>query len=352
MKAVIRLALCAITTAATISAVAADRGVLFNGANRAIFPDMPYNQSDRMYDADLETGRITEFNPHAIGAPAGFRPQAISKSGFLLATSGSQLLACDPEKKKTVTVYKARPDVLLGDLAYNTTDGAVLIECLEKDKNGRITQGAPIEKGKPESSLSPLLYVPQDTDKAGFVFCRRVPSVDGFAFAPDGTLYFSHRGDVWAGTIESNDFGDGERNPMPWVLAAERVAPVAILETYVGTPYATGADEVTAGGDRLYIHSRRMGGSGMGDLYSIHRKPANGDQTQDVASYARAAAETLGSLTYIQEYTKPPYLATSPDGRNVFWVVSRTSDSGEKSMEATIVNTADESSRTLILRRD
>ena len=65
-----------------------------------------------------------------------------------------------------------------------------------------------------DSYRAPLVYVPKDPAKAGFVFCRRISNIDGFAFSPDGTLYLASEGDVWEGTITPNDMGD-EPNPMP-----------------------------------------------------------------------------------------------------------------------------------------
>ncbi len=332
--------------------VPAADAVLFKGGDRAILAD-PLNE-DRILDADLRTGKAVEFDAAALGAPAGFRPQAISRSGFLLGTSGTLLMACDPAKKKTVTVYKARPGVVLGELAYNPKDGSTLVRCSEMGGEGSLADGAAVEPGEGDSYHSPLIYIGADPGTAGFVFCRRVPRIDGMAFAPDGTLYLTMDGDLWEGVIEPNDLTDNS-GPMRWVLSGSRVAPVAVRETSIGTPASTGAREVAVVGDRLYLHSHRIGGSGMGDLYSVARMPetkSTAPDENDLVAYARRAARIFASLQFIREYPRPPALASTTDSTMGMWAIADREAPGGPVTTVFVVDSKTRQSRSVKLTRD
>lgn len=350
---------------------------LFNDGNRVVL--RRWSEDDGpLLDIDLRTGTAKSFETSSIGAPAGFTPGGCSKSDFVLGTTGSLLLACDLAKKKTTTVYKAPKGVELEDLAYNPKDGAVLLLCSDNREDDLGSINITTMDASSRGYHSPLIYVPADASKAGPVFCRRVEEISGIAFAPDGTLYFTSKGDVWAGRIETGD----PDSQMRFVLNAQRLAPTAVLETSEGTSASTAANEVAVGGKKLYVHSYRLRGSGMGDLYTIDRPvvepeteaprqpspPApeglaglfhitfstdgpstkEGPDPHDVDVYAKTASAVLGSLQVIQSYSRPPYLTSSPNGKFVLYGVG----DDDNQTEMHVVDVEKNTSRTIAVKMD
>lgn len=328
----------------------AAEAALFNDGNRAIITAPGW--TGELLDVDLRGGVATRFDPQSVGAPVGFKPGGCSKSGFVLGTTGSLLLACDVVQRKCVTVYTAPRMVELEDLAYNPKDGAVLLTCT--DNRGR-SAGAAGESGGTDD-LGPrivLIYVPADASKAGSVFCRRVSSVDGIAFAGDGTLYFSSRGDMWVGSIEEeNDVPEAPK----WVLDGERVAPVAMLETNIGTSASTGASEVAVSGKQLYVHTQRIGGSGMGDLFRMDRPmlPVSPDYKKAdpppaILDYAKRLCGTMSSIRYVKDYARPPWLTTSANGR--FTMYGFIAEGDESQIDFQVVDSSNGSVRKVAVKR-
>jgi hypothetical protein len=315
---------------------------LFNDGGRAVL--RPWNAEDGpLLDVDLRSGAVTELDAAALGLPPGFVPQGCSKSDFVLGTTGSKLLACDLVKKKTVTIYTAPEGVQLEDLAYNAKDGGILLLCSDSRDDDRRATNITTGEASSNGYRSPLLYVPTDTSQACFVFCRRVESVEGACFDNAGNLYFSCRGDVWAGRIEKEN--DGE---LKYVLTGMRVAPAAVLETYIGTSASTGVHEVAVGGRKLYLHSSRLGGSGLGDLFTVDLqapgKEPDGDSA-DLVSYSKRASRILDSVRLIAPYDRPPYLASSPNGKYVMYGLR-----SEDSYDFSVVDTEKGTTRKIAVK--
>jgi hypothetical protein len=315
---------------------------LFNGAERAVISG---EEEGKLLEVNLQTGVAVPIDPASFGAPAGLIPAGVSKSGFLLGITPEALVSCDLQKKKTVPVQKAARGTTFETAAYNAKEAGTLITCSQAEETGLASLAKPEAGG---TYRSPLYYVPSDTSQGGFVFSRRVSNVLATGFAPDGTLYFSSNGDIWCGSIEKSEDTD---TVAKWVLTGERVAPVATLETSVGTSASTGASSIAVGGDRLYVHNSRIGGSGIGDLYSIMR-PALADpnahsSNPGIVDYSKKAAEVLLSLRHIRDYGGRSFMTSTPDGMFVMYGVRESNDAGQSTLDLYLVHTVSNQTRTV-----
>jgi hypothetical protein len=129
------------------------------------------------------------------------------------------------------------------------------------------------------------------------VFVRRHSGLACPVFTAEGELFYSNNGDLWKGTIES------EEERICW-LDADRYAPLAWLETGEGTP-------------------AEMGGSGWGVMLKVPRV-ANPERKVD--GMAQIAELKLGDYKRIlegckplRENNRPANLCASPDETKVYY---------------------------------
>jgi hypothetical protein len=183
-----------------------------------------------------------------------------SNAGNILVLQGDDLLACDLNANKAVSVLSFQKKLSVDgnpekwkpeDFAYNPTDGSIVFF----GTSGENTS---------------LWFLPKDQKIPKAVFVRRVDFMEGMSFSPTGQLFFGYRGDLWCGTVvlEPEDLR-GKGTVHMYYLNAIRIAPLATLETDDATPSAQGVQVTAAGTDRIYLHSLRLGGSGFGNVLSV-----------------------------------------------------------------------------------
>ncbi len=174
------------------------------------------------------------------------------------------------------------------------------------------------EEGE-SSSYSGFRWYVRKLDRVLPVFSRRVGAIDGLAFGPDGELFFGYQGDLWSGALESaNEDGTLTRG----LLIATRVAPLADLETDIGTPSGTGVRAVAVTATHVFVHQYRLGGSGWGWIARLPRPKAGSARPSAVeagpASTWRQASKLLQSARVLGPQGSLAYLAAARDGRVMF----------------------------------
>lgn len=240
---------------------------------------------------------------------------ALSNAGYVLCGTPHAVWAYDPEKSKWAKVCSLPANVTIEDLAYRVSDSAVLIVTAGGDKAG------------------PLYMLPKGEETPRSVFCRRVSSLDGAVFRGD-KLYFGTRGDLWAGTVAPVDpqpSASDKAAPLAY-LEGSRVAPLATLETSLGTPSQMGVSRAAVSGKMVYVHMHRMGGSGWGCIVRMADKgtePPEAGSGNSVVATAKLYRDWLSSIQPLGENGGESYLCVSRDGQRVFfkadqkyWVVT------------------------------
>jgi len=194
------------------------------------------------------------------------------------------------------------------DVAYDPKNHWTLLTAYEVNREAQQTRFS--------------LWLKRDDSPAlASVFVRRVENVAGPVFDAQGNLYFGSHGDLWHGQIQ----WDGDRDAGRGLLHAYRFCPLATLETSMGTPSQTGARSVALAGDQLYVHVKRMGGSGWGDIVKV-KAPAgrfaeNGelDLVLDLAARTELSQRSLASIRRLAEGGSWSHLCASTDGKIVHY---------------------------------
>ncbi len=163
------------------------------------------------------------------------------------------------------------------------------------------------------------------------VFVRRVARVEYPAFLGDGTFLFGCEGDLWHGQVE--DDTDGENKPRG-VLNAYRYAPLATRETYVGTPMQTGVANIAVSKGKAYVHVRRMGGSGWGDIVRLNRPPVVAKGTQfkfffNLKEHAQIYQKALASLEILAGGEGQSFMCGSADLNQVHFTGAMLVENGQ-----------------------
>ena len=249
----------------------------------------------------------------------------ISNAGFVLCATKSALWSYDPASGKCVKVIDAPKNTELVEVAYDPSQSIVLACC----------RGAHGQE---------LCCLPKDGDKWISVYNRRAVSaqVEFPVFSGKGSLYFSCRGDLWAGALIAQTeptvpalHAAGKEMPKPseeWPsvcmaeLAACRYAPIAFLETQNTTSDSTGLHALAVGRHFVYgDYSRLYGGMSWGRLIRCDF-PALGEEGKhtemDISGGSEAdgqqAIKALQSVKTIVE-DNCLYLCGSRDGSVIFY---------------------------------
>lgn len=283
---------------------------LFLAAGLFAFAETPVLAADAVFSGDGQHVYLIEFDKPTLaaidladqsaskldlGAFTGHQPilaVSFSAAGKLLFVTAHNAWAYSFEKMACVKLCSAGADAEFDDLAYDPKSGAILFS---------------LRKGG-------SLYLKRDAAKPLPVFMRRVNSFEGIAFSPDGELFFGARGDLWMGRVEIDE--EDPQNPRA-VLSGTRCAPLATLETYIGTPSQIGVQKVAVAGEKLYAHLHRMGGSGWGNIVRLN-KPASGGE-DGLAERLQLYAKEASSVEILAENGSASYLCASPDGKRVFF---------------------------------
>jgi len=243
--------------------------------------------------SELDLGKFTNKQP--------VRAVSLATDGDMLFVTAHDAWAYKFETKSCVKLCNAGKGVEFFDLAHDPDSKATVLVSRKGAESG-------------------ALYLKQDAAQPLPVFMRRVGSFDGLGFASDGTLFFGTRGDLWQGRVEPDQ-------EMPRaVLEGIRCAPLATLETALGTPSQIGVQAVAVAGEKIYVHLRRLGGSGWGNIVRLNKPAAAGEDSLE-ARLKLYAAE-LSSVEVLAENGSASYLCASRDGKRVFFT-SGTLESSE-----------------------
>lgn len=233
--------------------------------------------------------------------------EAVSRlpDGRLALLTEGQLWLYDAGKNTCVKFFTAPKHTHFYDVACNPADGAFLICTTMENTESKVD----------EEEISGSLWLSADGKKSARVFMRRVDyGMQGIVFDSKGGLHFSVHGDLWDGTLAM----DWKNEYHPVVLVAERVAPLATLETYEGTPEQMGADDTAIAGDWIYTHVRRMGGSGWGTMVRLKvTKPEKAEG--ELPLQWKIYGDALRSVEFLEDNPSGSYLCASEDGTKVFF---------------------------------
>ncbi len=220
-----------------------------------------------------------------------------SKSGFLLFLFSDALWAYDPIKVTSRKVRAAEPGNVFYDASCDPGTGQIFVG----GKTG-------------------LEYLDANDATAHPVSARRVEGFRGLTVLGPHQLLFSERGDAWLGRINHEEADAGKTFA---TLLAYRFAPVATLETGNYTPVNQGVAEFAVTQRWVYMHARRMGGSGDGVVVRVAKPDPktldDADVLFDLKKRAEADAATLLSMETLGKNGSSAALCTSPDGTTVFY---------------------------------
>jgi hypothetical protein len=229
---------------------------------------------------------------------------SLSNAGYPLLAADDGLWAYDPEKSKWTRIYRGPADLICTDLAYNPANSSIVFQT--SDRN---------------ASTSYWL-LQKDAEKPVQIRLRRVRYLSGPGFDSQGRLFFGYSGDLWMGSIcklpeeQQSDY---------WVCGI-RIAPLADLETSFGTPSNQGVEMVAPLADRIYVHLRRLGGSGWGNIASVATPPlkfTDGEPEDDSLEKRLVLyQEELKSIRFLGENGSYGFLCASRSGAHVFYRAS------------------------------
>jgi hypothetical protein len=233
---------------------------------------------------------------------------SLSNAGYLLLAANDGVWAYDGAKTKWTRVYRAPAGVVCTDVAYNPVDSSFIFQT-----------------SVPNASNSYWLQQ-KNADKPVQIRLRRVEYLSGFTFDTQGHLFFGYNGDLWMGTI----CGIPEEKQSDYWVCGIRVAPLADLETSFGTPSNQGVEMTAPLADRIFVHLRRLGGSGWGKIASVAMpalKFADGEFEEDsLEKRLLLYQEELKSNQIIGENGSYGFLCASRTGAHVFYRVSDPKD--------------------------
>lgn len=266
-------------------------------------------------EAGSEYAAISEAQGLMVGpAPGRTRAVALPKEleGKVLAVGHTKaegwiLLSAEAVWRRPTSAaqferwLEAGPDVTWQDLAVDGSTGNLLLTA----ELGR-------ETGNRLHALR--LYV-RKLGRLQRLFARRVGEMDGPSFAPDGTLYFGSRGDLWHGRITPPEASDGEE--LPWILEAGRWVPLAYLETANATPASYGVRATAATSSHVFVHIYRLGGSGFGWIARLPGAPWSAEAAATAGPLAtwRRTGALFRQIEVLGSQGRAAQLATSPQGK-------------------------------------
>jgi hypothetical protein len=270
-----------------------------------------------VYAIDLETSNLLDINLQknaisTIDLGASINNKSImsvgtAKSGDLLVATPRAAWSCNLGSKAYKKLCSAPEGVQFAAMAYDPKSGGTLFS----------TRTGFDWPAQTNDSADPAMFLAAGAKETKPVWSRRVGFLDGIAFAPDGQLFFGHRGDLWMGSIASQEDND----ETPWLLDAIRCAPLATFETTNATPAQVGVFSVAVAKQMLYVHLHRMFGTGEGNVVRLPR-PGNASSAEaqdDVAGRMRLYSKETGAVEVLVDNGTISYLCASQNGQRVFF---------------------------------
>jgi hypothetical protein len=275
------------------------------------------SDGSHVYAIDLETSNLLDVNlsKNAVSTidlgPSIEKKSILSvgtaKSGDLLVATPRSAWSCNPASKACKKLCNAPEGVQFAAMAYDRESGGILFST-------RTDFDWPVQNN---DTAAPAMFLPADAKEPKPVWSRRVGFLDGIAFAADDSqLFFGYRGDLWMGSITSQ-----EENEEAWLLDAIRCAPLATFETTNATPLQVGVFNVAVAKQVLYVHLHRMFGTGEGNVVRLPRPGnASSDESQnEVRERMRLYSKETGAVEVLVYNGTVSYLCASNDGRRVFF---------------------------------
>lgn len=266
----------------------------------------------------LDLARPDHFE--AIATPPLFGGEKIyavarASDGAILCLSEHHLAALDPQRRSFRALYDSTAEGFkMDDLAVDPKTGLLLVT------------GGQTSTGGGEVRFKPVVFLPGSA-KPTEVFSRRVESLRTPVFDAQGQLFFSCRGDLWQGRIRLEKRDGDEKGPFSpedsrGVLEAERIAPLARVETDVGNSSSTGVFSLAVAPPLLYIQTQRMGGTGWGTVCTIPL-PRTQAEYPDNKLHPDAKYDdfikVLSSVKIVGSAGSASALCASPQGDKVFY---------------------------------
>lgn len=153
------------------------------------------------------------------------------------------------------------------------------------------------------------------------VFCRRVTTVGGPAFAADGRLFYAGNHDLWEGSIYTEDDEDFRAG----TLNGCRLAPLGMFNTDMANSGSMGVNQIIPAGGFLYV---KLAGRHMTALLRLPLPPSpylNDEEVHPELAESLSIMKDNLAVTEILTEGDITALAASPDGSRVFY---RTDSSG------------------------
>jgi hypothetical protein len=267
-----------------------------------------------VYAIDIETSNLLDINLEknaisTIDLGTSIDKQLIislgtTKSGDLLVATPKAAWSCKPASKTCKKLCSAPEGVQFAAMAYDPKSGGILFST-------RTDFDYPAQSN---DSAEPAMFLAAGAKEAKPVWSRRVGFLDGIAFAPDGQLFFGYRGDLWMGSIASQE--DNEETP--WLVDAIRCAPLADFETTMATPTQVGVFSVAVAKQMLFVHLHRMFGTGEGNVVRLPR-PDDASAGDALGERMRLYSKETGAVEVLGYNGTESYLCASQDGRRVFF---------------------------------
>jgi hypothetical protein len=264
-------------------------------------------ETSNLLDVDLQKNAISTIELGGSIDNKSIMSLGMAKSGDLLVATPRAAWSCKPASKACKKLCSAPEGVQFAAMAYNPKGGGILFST-------RTDFDDPAQNNK---DAGPAMFLAPGSKEPKPVWSRRVGFLDGITFAPDGQLFFGYRGDLWVGSIDSQE----ENDETPWLLVAKRCAPLATFETTGATPTQAGVFNVAVAKQMLYVHLHRMFGTGEGNVVRLPRPDsASSDEMEDaVGERMRLYSKETGAVEVLTDNGTLSYLCATQDGRRVFF---------------------------------
>jgi hypothetical protein len=264
-------------------------------------------ETSNLFDVNLEKNTISTID---LGSSIDHKPVmsvGTDKSGDLLVATPRAAWSCKPATKACKKLCSAPEGIQFAAMAYDPKGGGILFST-------RTDFDYPAQTNH---DVDPAMFLAAGAKEPRAVWSRRVGLLDGIAFAPGGGLFFGYRGDLWLGSIASQE--DNEETP--WLLDAIRCAPLATFETTMATPTQVGVFSVAIARQMVYVHLHRMFGTGEGNVVRLPMPDnASSEESEtEVRDRMRLYSKETGAVEVLTYNGTISYLCASPDGRRVFF---------------------------------
>lgn len=294
-------------------------------------------EKSRLFDIDIakESASRIDLGPLINNKP--IVAVTTSKSGDLLVATANDAWSCNIDKKACTKLCSAPEGLEFKEIGYNPDNGSIFF----------VTRDGLAFHRKPDFDDPYRVAFVLDSHEGGSLFpvrARRVDSMDGVAFSPQGDLLFGSEGDLWQGSVgqvEADIVNERRKEkgepPLPsdpgeppqWAsLTARRCAPLANLETSPITPVQVGVHKVAISSGMVYVHLLRMYGTGFGEIVRLPVPPrANENAKKDAEQLPDGfddrirlyTKETSSVESLAENESSASYLCASLDGKRVFF---------------------------------